>query len=84
MSNGETKFAEWAKYAEEDLQMAALALKEKGPPFDELLEEVVYLSRFYIETRYPGEFQEFSLSEAQKAYESAVRVKEFIFKKVKR
>lgn len=128
MTNEKIQFAEWVKYAEEDLKMAELALKEKGPPnqicfhaqqvaekylkgflvyskqkfekvhqlqyllqlcaktdvsFEELREDVLYLTRFYIETRYPGDFQEFTLDEAQKAYNAALQVKNFVLKLTK-
>ena len=52
--------------------------------FEELREDVIYLMRFYIETRYPGEFPDFSSAEAQKAYEAARRVKNFVLQEIKK
>lgn len=49
----------WIDFADEDLRMAELALKEgiysKIPksPFDEIKEKLLLLDRFYIPTRYP-------------------------------
>lgn len=51
--------------------------------FEGLREDIFYLTRFYIETRYPGDFPEFSHQDAKKAYEAALRVKEFVLMKVK-
>lgn len=41
------------------------------------------LNRYYIETRYPGDYPEFSMEEARKAFEAAVRVKEFVLGSIK-
>ncbi len=128
MTNEKIQFTEWIKYAEEDLKMVEIALKEKGPPnqicfhaqqvaekylkgflfyskqksekvhqlqyllqlcakvdasFEDLRTVSLYLARFYIETRYPGDFENFTLEEAQKAYKSALEVKNFVLKKIK-
>src|SRR3989338_5345144 len=125
--NQEFKFEEWARYAEEDLAMASLALKETGPPnqicfhaqqaaekylkgflvfsgraveknhllryllelceeidasFLELRDDAIYLTQFYIETRYPGDIPEFNPSEATQAFEPALRIKEFVLLKI--
>lgn len=122
------KFDEWWKYAEEDIAMAEMAIREhcplnqicfhaqqaaekyiKGflvfsdrsfekshllryllelctvvdPTFEELKEDVVFLTQFYIETRYPGDMPDFSAAEAEVAYQSALRIKEFVLQKVK-
>ena len=42
--------------------------------------ELIVLNRYYIETRYPGDYPEFSWKEAREAYQSAKRVKEFVLK----
>ncbi len=51
------------------------------PAFSELNEPVKFLTDFYIETRYPGDVPEFTLTEARKAYKAAKSIKEFILKK---
>jgi len=45
--------------------------------------EVSMLNGFYIETRYPGDFPEFSWAEAEEAYESAKTIKNFVLEKIK-
>jgi HEPN domain-containing protein len=42
------------------------------------------LNRYYIETRYPGDYPEFTLEECQEAFKAALRVKDFVIKKVKK
>ncbi|MFH1769147.1 MAG: HEPN domain-containing protein [Parcubacteria group bacterium] len=46
-------------------------------------EDLLRLNRYYIQTRYPGDYPEFEWKEAEEALESAVRVKDFVFKYVK-
>ena len=52
------------------------------PSFEELKEDAFYLTRFYIETRYPGDNAQFSFDEAQKALAAAVKIKKFISEKI--
>lgn len=128
MTKPEFKFEEWRKYAEEDRQIAEIALREGGPPnqicfhaqqiaekylkgflvfsgkrfekrhqldfllglckeidpsFQNLVEDIQYLTDYYLETRYPGDIPDFSVDECRKALEAAVRVEEFVLGKVK-
>lgn len=123
------KFGEWWKYAEEDIAMAEIALREQGPPnqicfhaqqaaekcikgflvfsnrtfekshllpyllelciavdptFGELKENVIFLTQFYIETRYPGDVPDFSATEADTAHQSALHIKEFVLQKIQK
>lgn len=57
--------------------------EEVDPTFRELEDSVIYLTQFYTETRYPGDIPEFNLSECQKAFEAAIRIKEFVLAKIK-
>lgn len=127
-NSAKIKFDEWWKYAEEDISVAEMTLREHGPPnqicfhaqqaaekcikgflvfsnhtfekshllryllelctvvdptFEELKEDVVFLTQFYIETRYPGDIPDFSVTEADTAYQSALRIREFILQKIK-
>lgn len=43
---------------------------------------LTFLNRYYIETRYPGDFPEFSLAEAKDAFAAAVAVKDFVMPKI--
>ncbi|MEK7146790.1 MAG: HEPN domain-containing protein [Patescibacteria group bacterium] len=44
--------------------------------------EITTLNRYYIETRYPGDYPEFNLEEAQEAFKAAQRIKEFVLDKI--
>lgn len=52
------------------------------PEVKDIHQEASQLNRFYIETRYPGDFPEFSWTDAEKAHEAAKRIKEFVMGKV--
>jgi len=40
--------------------------------------DLAVLNRYYIETRYLGDYPEFTIDEAQQAFEAALRIKEFV------
>ena len=42
----------------------------------DLHNDLVVLNRNYIETRYPGDYPEFTADEAQEAFEAALRIKD--------
>ena len=42
------------------------------------------LNSYYVETRYPGDYPEFTLKEAQEAFEAAKRIKEYVLAKINR
>lgn len=50
--------------------------KEKG--ISNLHDDLKLLNRYYIETRYPGDYPEFSWQEAEESYEAAKKIKSFI------
>jgi HEPN domain-containing protein len=52
------------------------------PSFRELEEETTVLNRFYITSRYPDDTPEFGLGECREAFEAALRIKEFVMKKI--
>lgn len=56
-------------------------LLEKFPDVDKIHQQLKLLNRFYIETRYPGDYAEFSWEDARVAYDSAERVREFVLGK---
>jgi HEPN domain-containing protein len=62
------------------LQLETLLLQIE-PEIQNVHKDLLELNRFYIETRYPGDYPEFSWEEASSAYESAKRVKEFVVAK---
>ncbi len=49
----------------------------------EIHQDLEFLNRYYIETRYPGDYSEFTNEECQKAYEAAIRTREFVLIKIK-
>lgn len=57
--------------------------EEIDKDFMELRNDVIYLTQFYIETRYPGDIPEFSFDEGKQAFESSLRIKEFVLRKMK-
>lgn len=48
-----------------------------------LNEEIKILNRYYTETRYPGDFPEFSWKDAEEAFEAAKNIKKFVLEKTK-
>lgn len=50
---------------------------------EELRSSTNFLDQFYIESRYPDNYIEFSLEQAKEGYESAKRIKEFVLSKIK-
>lgn len=53
------------------------------PEIKEVQQDLEFLNRYYIETRYPGDYPQFSLKEAKEAFEKALKIKEFVLKKCK-
>src|SRR3989344_590988 len=49
---------------------------------NELEEDLKFLNRYYVETRYPGDYPVFSLKDAHEALAAARRVKEFVLGKI--
>ena len=50
------------------------------PEIKNLHEEFKNLNRYYIQTRYPGDYPKISFEEAQTAKESAASIKDFVLK----
>lgn len=64
------------------MEKILLLCKQVQPAFSELNEEAVLLSEFYIESRYPGDWPEFSWDDAKEAHQAATRIKEFVLDKI--
>jgi len=56
--------------------------KEFAEDFENLREEAIILNSYSIETRYPGDFIEYSVEEALRAIEMAEKIKMSILKKM--
>ncbi|MEK9135263.1 MAG: HEPN domain-containing protein [Patescibacteria group bacterium] len=50
--------------------------------FAKIMGEAEYLTGFYVATRYPGEYPQFSFEEAKEAIERAIKIKDFVLEKV--
>ena len=67
-----------------DIVKLANLLKDRAPDIADYQDELTLLSRYYVETRYPGDWPEgFSVVECKQAFEAAKRIKEFVLKKIK-
>src|SRR3989344_3282752 len=51
--------------------------------FAQLRDDAAFLNRFYVKSRYPDDFVELHHDDARKAFEAALRVKEFVLSKIK-
>ena len=58
-------------------------VENKIPEMADIKEELKLLNRYYIETRYVGDYPEFSWNDAGKAFESAIKIKNFVLDKIK-
>jgi HEPN domain-containing protein len=65
-----------------DLLVLETILLEFAPEVKSLHADLQLLNHYYIETRYPGNFPDFTDSEAADAYEAARRVKDFVLKQI--
>ena len=66
-----------------DLGVLLSLCEEVDKSFNNLRLEADFLHKFYIETRYPGDYLEFTLQEAQQALEAAIKIKEFVLGKIR-
>lgn len=51
--------------------------------FKDFHDAILFLSQFYIESRYPDDYIEFSHKDAEKALKAAQKIKEFVLKKIR-
>ena len=66
-----------------DLEVLLEDSKKVDASLAELQDDARFLSRFYIESRYPDDYVEFSRQDAEKALDAALHIKEFVLKKIK-
>ena len=67
-----------------DLKRIATLIEPSEPTIFDLEEEFNVLNKYYATTRYPGDFPEgFSWRDAEEAFESAQKIKEFVLEKIK-
>lgn len=66
-----------------DLLELETLLLAKEPQIQAVHKQLETLNRYYIETRYPGDYPVFTLTEAQKAFAAALTVKQTALAKIK-
>lgn len=64
-----------------DLIALANKVKVYEPEIAQFLDKLATLTRYYIETRYPGDYPEFTWQECEKAYKIAKNLREFVINK---
>lgn len=67
-----------------DLTVLATITESELPQVENLKENLKLLNRYYIETRYPGDYPEFTLKDAQEALNAVLKVKEFVEENIKK
>ena len=65
-----------------DLEALLEDCKNVDSSFETLQDNARFLSQFYVRSRYPDDYVEFSREDAKKAFEAALRVKEFVLSKI--
>ena len=50
--------------------------------FEEIRDDARELSAFYVATRYPGDYPQFTWSQAEKAFVSAEKIKKFVLESI--
>lgn len=53
-------------------------VKSYEPEIEKFIENITIITRYYIETRYPGDYPEFTWEECQKAFEVANEIRKFV------
>ncbi len=65
-----------------DLIQLETLLLDKSPNIKELHNDLKILNRYYIETRYPGDYPQFSKKEAEEALLCVNNVKDFVLEEI--
>ncbi|TSC66917.1 MAG: HEPN domain-containing protein, partial [Parcubacteria group bacterium Gr01-1014_66] len=65
-----------------DLLELETLLLDGEPEIQSLHEYCKTLNQYYVGTRYPGDVPKFTFPECKGAFESALRIKEFVLKKI--
>lgn len=65
-----------------DLDKLVKLCGEAESEFKKIKNEAKYLTDFYIATRYPGDYPEFFWQDAEKAFRSAMKIKEFVLDRI--
>ena len=65
-----------------DLDRLVKLCQEFDKSFKRIKSQARYLSNFYITTRYPGDYPEFNWREAEEAFRSAIKIKNFVLERL--
>lgn len=65
-----------------DLVVLGTLVETKIPEIKNYQEEIKTLNQYYVETRYPGDYPEFTIEDAEEAFEAATRIKEFVSERI--
>jgi len=66
-----------------DLEVLVEDCKKINPSFEAIQDNARFLNQFYIESRYPDDYIEFSSKDAKEAYVAAKNIKELVLEKIK-
>lgn len=66
-----------------DLEVLVEDCKKIDLSFKTMQDNARFLNQFYIESRYPDDYTEFSEKDAEDAYSAAKNIKEFVLKRIK-
>ncbi|OGN27968.1 MAG: hypothetical protein A2941_02980 [Candidatus Yanofskybacteria bacterium RIFCSPLOWO2_01_FULL_49_17] len=61
-----------------DLIVLLNKIKIYQPEIERFLDKILVLTRYYIETRYPGDYPEFTWEECKRAFNTAAEIVEFV------
>ena len=61
-----------------DLLVLLNKIKPYEPEISQFSEDVAVLTRYYIETRYPGDYPEFTWKECEDAFKIAEKIMEYV------
>lgn len=67
-----------------DLLELETMLTKNEPEINKLHGALIFLNGFYVGTRYPGDYPEFSWEDAKQAFNKALEVKIFVEEKIKK
>lgn len=67
-----------------DLVELETLLREYDSDITDLHDDFRLLNRFYVKTRYPGDYSEFSWKDAEEAWAVAEKIKKFVLEKIKK
>lgn len=65
-----------------DLEILRGECEKVDSLFAQVQSDAMFLNQFYIESRYPDDFIVFERQDAEKAFQSATHIKEFILRKM--